>query len=295
MAEVVVDDVASAGCGVGHFRYRRLLARGHRDHAGYSSEELECSMHGGASCHHTRMLFRLGVGEMGKNRQSSGCPLNQYLRPQRASLGNIGRIWAGPAGLQSMSELIHSGHDIHTISPVPRRGKGQPLPRTPILGSSRLPPLRSGWFVLTKSNTSRKIRKPPLVRRWCFQLRPGTVFGFLPEWLFSSGRVPIEAPRLALAHVTAMSRHANTGQNTMTLRKSGVPRINRITAGITSYTTVKRLRFPLALPFFQVVTASLASFPLVQARYARNTSVLLTRCSRECALENGLSRGDRPM
>jgi len=29
----------------------------------------------------------------------------------------------------------------------------------------------------------------------------------------------------------------------MTLRKSGGPRINRITAGITSYTTVKRLRF----------------------------------------------------
>lgn len=44
----------------------------------------------------------------------------------------------------------------------------------------------------------------------------------------------------------------------MTLRKSGGPRINRITAGITSYTTVKRLRFPLALPFFQVITASLA-------------------------------------
>jgi hypothetical protein len=43
-----------------------------------------------------------------------------------------------------------------------------------------------------------------------------------------------------------MSLHANTRQNTMTLRKSGRPRINRITAGITSYTTVKRLRFPLA-------------------------------------------------
>ena len=35
----------------------------------------------------------------------------------------------------------------------------------------------------------------------------------------------------------------------MTLRKSGGPRINRITAGITSYTTVKRLRFPLACQY----------------------------------------------
>ena len=42
--------------------------------------------------------------------------------------------------------------------------------------------------------------------------------------------------------------YVDTGQNTMTLRKSGRPRINRITAGITSYTTVKRLRFTLACP-----------------------------------------------
>jgi hypothetical protein len=39
------------------------------------------------------------------------------------------------------------------------------------------------------------------------QLRPGSVFGFLPEWLFSSAGIPTEPPRLTLAmsplcHVT---------------------------------------------------------------------------------------------
>jgi hypothetical protein len=91
-----------------------------------------------------------------------------------------------------------------------------------------------------------KIRKPPSLPM---------VFSFGPERWSASFRngcsarpeIPTEVPHVALTHVTAMSRHANTGQNTITLRKSGGPRINRITAGTTRYTTVKRLRFPLAL------------------------------------------------
>ena len=79
---------------------------------------------------------------------------------------------------------------------------------------------------------------------------PTNCVGKVPSGDGRSARagIPTEPPRLALAHVTAMSRHANTGQNTMTLGKPGGPRVNRITAGITGYTTGKRLRFPLALP-----------------------------------------------
>ena len=58
----------------------------------------------------------------------------------------------------------------------------RPLPHTPILACRRHPPLRSGRFVLTKSNTSRKIRRPASLRSDGVHLRPGMVFGFPPEY-----------------------------------------------------------------------------------------------------------------
>src|SRR5579872_7334995 len=63
------------------------------------------------------------------------------------------------------------------------RSKGslhcRPLPRTPILACGRHPPLCSGRFVLTNSNTSRKIRRPASLRSDGVHLRPGMVFDFL--------------------------------------------------------------------------------------------------------------------
>jgi hypothetical protein len=73
-------------------------------------------------------------------------------------------------------------------SNVSRRGKGlPPLPRAPILACGSLPPLRSGWSVLTKSNSSRKIKRPASLR--------SMVFTFGPEWCSASLRNAVQLGR----------------------------------------------------------------------------------------------------
>ena len=57
----------------------------------------------------------------------------------------------------------------------------RPFPRTPFSACGRSPPLRSGWFLLTKSNTSRKIKRPASLRSDRVRLQPGTLFGFPSE------------------------------------------------------------------------------------------------------------------
>ncbi len=66
------------------------------------------------------------------------------------------------------------------------RGTGlRPFPRTPVPASGAQPPLRSGWFLLTNPNTSRKIRKPASLRSDGVRLQPGILFGFPPETLLA--------------------------------------------------------------------------------------------------------------
>ncbi len=57
----------------------------------------------------------------------------------------------------------------------------RPFPRTPFSASGRPPPLRSGWFCLTKSNTSWKIKRPASLRSDGVRLQPGLLFGFPSE------------------------------------------------------------------------------------------------------------------
>ena len=72
--------------------------------------------------------------------------------------------------------------DARRVSAVLSGERGcRPFPRTPFSASGRPPPLRSGWFPLTKSNTSRKIRRPASLRSDGVRLQPGIPFGFPSE------------------------------------------------------------------------------------------------------------------
>ena len=53
------------------------------------------------------------------------------------------------------------------------------FPRATFPTWGRLPPLRSGWFRLTKPNTSPTIRRPASLRSDGVRLQPGIPFGFL--------------------------------------------------------------------------------------------------------------------